>query len=345
MHVHGGDIYGNEVELDFSANLNFLGMPEAVRQAAKAGVDASEHYPDPFCRKLREAISLSEGVPAESVLCGNGAADLIFGLVLAKKPKKALLWSPGFYEYEQALRTVGCEITFLPLRREEDFRPQEETLSQIEPGIDLVFFCNPHNPTGQTASGSFLRMLLAQCEAAGAFCVVDECFLDFVDEEERASAKAMLGDHPGLFILKAFTKLYAMAGLRLGYGLCGDADFLAQMKQVMQPWNVSVPAQMAGIAALKETGYVRRFQALLREERRFLKQGLSALGFRIYGSKANFIFFEGPEDLVEFCKRKGILIRDCSNYRGLRPGYYRIAVRSREENLRLLQVFRERMEP
>ena len=101
-----------------------------------------------------------------------------------------------------------------------------------------------------------------------------------------------------LFVLKAFTKLYAMPGLRLGYGLCGDTGRLARMKEVLQPWSVSVPAQRAGVAALKETEYVRRTQALVRQERRFLGEGLAGLGFRVYGSKANFIFFQGPEDLA-----------------------------------------------
>ncbi|WP_434309105.1 pyridoxal phosphate-dependent aminotransferase [Hominifimenecus sp. rT4P-3] len=342
MHIHGGDVYGSRVELDFSANLNFLGMPESVRAAAKAGVDLAEHYPDPFCRKLREAISAAEDVRPEEIICGNGAADLIFGLVLAKKPRRALLWSPGFYEYEQALRTIDCPIEFIKLRQEMEFQFEEETLSQIVPGIDIVFFCNPHNPTGQVASFSFLQKLLRRCEETGTFCVVDECFLDFVDKGERHSVKSRMDQNPRLFILKAFTKLYAMAGLRLGYGLCFDTEFLARMQEVMQPWNVSVPAQEAGIAALKEKEYVRRFQELLQEERRFLTQEMAAMGYRLYGSKANFIFFQGPTDLAEFCKEQGILIRDCSNYRGLCQGYYRIAVRSHEENIRILQVFRKR---
>lgn len=342
MHIHGGDVYGSRVELDFSANLNFLGMPESVRAAAKTGVDLAEHYPDPFCRKLREAISAAEDVRPEEVICGNGAADLIFGLVLAKKPRRALLWAPGFYEYEQALRTIDCQIEFIKLRRETEFQFEEETLSRIVPGIDILFFCNPHNPTGQAASDSFLQKLLQRCKETGTFCVVDECFLDFIDEAERHSVKARMDKNPQLFILKAFTKIYAMPGLRLGYGLCFDVEFLSKMQEVMQPWNVSVPAQEAGIAALKETEYLGRFQKLLQEERQFLKREMTAMGYCLYGSKANFLFFQGPEDLAEFCKKQGILIRDCRNYRELCPGYYRIAVRSHEENIRLLEALRRR---
>ncbi len=343
MHVHGGDIYGRPVELDFSANLNFLGMPDSVRQAAKEGVDASVHYPDPQCRELRAALSQAEGVPEDWILCGNGAADLIFGLALAEKPRRALVWAPGFYEYEQALHAVGCRVDYLPLRKEEGFAYRAEALEAVTPETDMLFFCNPQNPTGQAASAEFVEALLDRCRKTGTLCVADECFLEFLDLEEQFSAKPSLGSMENLFVLKAFTKLYAMPGLRLGYGLCGDTGRLARMKEVLQPWSVSVPAQRAGAAALKETEYVRRTQALVRQERRFLREGIGRLGGRVYGSKANFIFFQGPEDLAEFCLARGILIRDCRNYRGLGPGCYRVAVRSREENSRLLEVLRERM--
>ena len=343
MHMHGGDIYGKTVELDFSANLNFLGMPDAVRQAAKEGVDASIHYPDPQCRALRAALSEAEGVPADQILCGNGAADLIFGLALAIKPKKALVWAPGFHEYEQALETVGCSVSQIPLRKADGFAYRAESLEAVTPETDMLFFCNPQNPTGQTASADFLTALLERCQETGTLCVADECFLEFLDEEERFSVKPALSYMKNLFVLKAFTKLYAMPGLRLGYGLCADLNLLQRMRESMQPWNVSVPAQRAGVAALGETEYVRQTQALIRRERRFLKEELRALGCKIYGSKANFVFFQGPEDLAAFCLDRSILIRDCRNYQGLGPGYYRVAVRSRAENTRLLEVLRERM--
>lgn len=343
MHIHGGDIYGKAVEMDFSANLNFLGMPDSVRQAAKEGVDASIHYPDPQCRALRAALAEAEQIPEEQILCGNGAADLIFGLALAVKPKKALVWAPGFNEYEQALRAVDCSVGYLPLRREEGFAYRVEALEAVTPEVDMLFFCNPQNPTGQTASADFLEALLDRCQETGTLCVADECFLEFLDEEERFSAKPALAYMENLFVLKAFTKLYAMPGLRLGYGLCSNGELLQRMREVLQPWSVSVPAQRAGVAALGETEYVRRTQALVRQERRFLKEQMRELGCKIYGSKANFVFFQGPEDLAAFCLDRGILIRDCRNYQGLGPGYYRAAVRSREENTRLLEVLRERM--
>ena len=299
------------------------------------------HYPDVECERLRRALAQAEGVPAESIICGNGAADLIFGLVLALKPEKALLPAPTFAEYEQALRAWGCETEYHFLSEEEGFRPGEEFLEHIGKDTDLVFFCNPNNPTGVAVKGEYLKKLADRCRDTDTFLVLDECFEDFLEAPETYSMKGYLKEYPRMFLLKAFTKKYAMAGIRLGYGFCGDPGILEGMKAVMQPWNVSVVAQEAGIAALKEETYVKESMKKLRREREFLLEGMKKLGFFTFASEANYIFFKGREDLQEKCLEKGIYIRDCSNYRGLKKGYYRVAVRTGDENRRLLAVLKE----
>lgn len=299
------------------------------------------HYPDVECERLRRALAQAEGVPVESIICGNGAADLIFGLVLALKPEKALLPAPTFAEYEQALRAWGCETEYHFLSEEEGFRPGEEFLEHIGKDTDLVFFCNPNNPTGVAVKGEYLKKLADRCRDTGTFLVLDECFEDFLEAPETYSMKGCLKEYPRMFLLKAFTKKYAMAGIRLGYGFCGDPEILEGMKAVMQPWNVSVVAQEAGIAALKEETYVKESMKKLRMEREFLLEGMKKLGFFTFASEANYIFFKGREDLQEKCLEKGIYIRDCSNYRGLKKGYYRVAVRTGDENRRLLAVLKE----
>lgn len=150
--------------------------------------------------------------------------------------------------------------------------------------------------------------------------------------------KAHLADHPSLFILKAFTKRYAIAGIRLGYGISADAKLLEKMEQVTQPWNVSSLAQAAGVAALGEEDYVNEGRRLIWKEREYLREELSRLGYKLYDSRANYIFFYSERPLWEDCKNRGVLIRDCSNYPGLGQGYYRIAVRTHEENQKLIQV-------
>lgn len=338
MHQHGGDIYSHGNVLDFSANINFRGMPESVKEAARAGIDCSVRYPDAACGKLREAIAVREQVKKDWIICGNGAADLIFSLVLAQKPKKALVTAPAFFEYEQALRTVGCEVQYYYLKESKGFLLQPDILQRICPKTDLVFLCNPNNPTGISIPPKLLEDILSRCRECSALLALDECFLDFLEDGENLSMKKYLAKSKNLFILKAFTKMYAMAGLRLGYGLSGDIALLERIRKMRQPWNVSIPAQMAGIAAAGEVEFAAKSRRVIKKEREFLRRELEKMGYRIVGGEANYLFFLGPRNLYERCLHAGILIRDCGNYEGLNPGWYRVAVKSREENQRLLAV-------
>ena len=167
---------------------------------------------------------------------------------------------------------------------------------------------------------------------------MDECFLDFVKEPQEYSLKRSLSGFNNLFILKAFTKRYAMAGVRLGYGLCSNRKLLEKMELCVQPWNVSTMAQAAGIQALEETEYVEKGRQLVFQEAQWLKEEMTRIGYQVFPSEANYVFFKGPEELFDFCLRKRILIRDCSNYPGLKKGYYRVAVKRHEENIRLIEV-------
>ncbi len=338
IHVHGGDIYRNPGILDFSANCNPYGMPKGVKEAVIQALDQAECYPDVKCDALRRALAKEEEVAEEKIICGNGAADLIFGLVLARKPKKALLLAPTFAEYEQALNSVGCKIVYVPLSEEKGFVPQENFIEAITEDIDMIFFCNPNNPTGILADRSYMERILQRCKNFNTFFVLDECFIDFIENPKDYTMKAYLETYSNFFLLKAFTKKYAMAGIRLGYGFCSDSNTLENMQAVMQPWNVSVLAQEAGVAALKEKEYVKETLDKIRIEKEWLLGKLKKMELFCYPSKANYIFFKGPLHLKEKCLEQGIAIRDCSNYLNLEEGFYRIAVRRREENQRLTEV-------
>ncbi len=341
MYKHGGDVYQNNVKYDFSANLNPLGIPERVIRAACDGVVESRCYPDPDCAKLRKAISDSIGMMYDYIICGNGAADLIYSLALAIKPKKALIPIPSFYEYEQALKAVDCEIIYVDMKEEEKFCLNKDILSKITKEIDILFLCNPNNPTGYLLQKSLLKKVLDRCKQCEVMLVVDECFMDFVSNSLDYSLMEEINQSKYLFLLKAFTKLYSMAGLRLGYGVSSDTKLLQRMKQVMQPWSVSIPAQLAGIAALSEREYVKKSLEIIREEKEYLMKELQMIKCRVYHSEANYIFFRAMKGLYERCLSKGVLIRDCSNYPGLREGFYRIAVRTHKENEYLIQVMKE----
>lgn len=344
--THGGDWAGYEAEyggapLDFSANISPLGLPEGVRAAVAESLGTAERYPDPLCRALRTAIAGAEGVRADWCLCGCGAADLIYRAVLARRPRRALVTAPTFAEYEAALDLVSCKTARYQLGEENGFVLEEDFLHHVTPDTDMVFLCQPNNPTGRTVFRPLLSAVLERCRSMGAVLVVDECFCDFLDEPGAYSMKGWLGEFQNLLILKAFTKLYAMAGLRLGYCLCSGSALLDAMGRAGQPWAVSGPAQAAGLAALQEREYVQAVRALTARERPRLAAALARLGLRVIPGEANYLLFFSPKPLVEPLRRRGILLRDCGNYKGLGKGWYRAAVRGPEDNLRLTAALEE----
>lgn len=348
MHlIHGGDVYSarqkmKQEPLDFSANINPMGMPPGAVRAAADALQQCTQYPDPLCRELRAALAAYEGIPAEQIVCGNGAADLIFRIVAATHPQRALLLEPTFAEYEQALRAMDCSIAYFPLQESEGFVLPEAFLQQLTPEINLLFLCNPNNPTGRTVPPALLREIWKRCEEAGILLVVDECFNEFLEHPEQNTLKDVLETGANAVILKAFTKSFAMPGLRLGYGLCGNRDLAERIFFCGQPWGVSIPAQAAGIAALQEQGYLERMRRLIQTERRWLSENLARLGLCVFPSEANYILFRTETEipLRERMEQRGVLIRACGNYRGLDDRYYRIAVRGHGENERLIAALK-----
>ncbi len=337
---HGGDVYDGEIRMDFSANTNPYGTPQAVLDAITAAFPRVHQYPDPYCRELVKAISEFEGVPKDWILCGSGAAELIYSYCEALRPETAMELAPTFSEYALALERVGCRVERYSLKKENHFSLTEEflpVLARIRP--DVLFLCNPNNPTGQLIDLPLLEKILNLCHRQGTALFVDECFLDLSDD--GVSLKARLGEHPKLFLLKAFTKSYGMAGVRLGYCLCSAPALLEKMSHTVQPWNVSTLAQAAGIAALQERAFLQKTRALIPVERQWLKGQLEALGFWVCPSRANYLLFQGRPDLREQLRKQGIAIRSCGNYHGLEQGWYRIAVRLHEENERLIQAMKE----
>lgn len=339
--VHGGDFVGYEEEygispLDLSANVSPLGVPASVQQAICAAAAEADCYPDPLCRKLRKAIEASRGIPAEACLCGNGAADIIFRLALAKKPKKALVTAPTFAEYRTALETVNCKVSSVVLQEKNLFALTEDFPERIEEDMEMVFLCEPNNPSGVSSRRALLERILDRCEKIGAILVIDECFHDFLEDPRRDTMEPLVMEHPNLLILKAFTKLYGMAGVRLGYCFCSDAELLEAMASCGQPWSVSSLAQSAGIAALADTAYVEQVRAQVARERPFLAEGLKRIGLKVIPGEANYLLFQAPATLYESLRREGIMVRSCANYEGLDETWYRTAVKNREDSQRLL---------
>ena len=338
---HGGDIYTYQGVTDFSANINPFGPSEAVIEAAKAGLLSAGQYPDSRCRRLCEKLEKKTGVSREWFLPGNGAADLIFSLVLAEKPKKAVIPVPAFSEYSQALRTIDCEEIEYLLKPEENFRLTEDFLSVLTEEVDMVFLCSPSNPAGQTVEPELLDAIAKRCGENRIRLVIDACFSEFLEHPEDARLYELSARYPQTIVLYAFTKMHAIPGLRLGYGVSSDSGLLERIRQVRQPWSVSVVAEAAGIAALDEEERAAMTRDYIRKERAFLQAELQRLGLRVIPSEVNYVLFYSEKELFEAMKERGFLIRDCANYRGLARGWYRIAVRKREENRGLIRAMEE----
>lgn len=341
--THGGDWAGFLTErgtmpLDFSANVSPLGVPCGVREALCRAAEEADRYPDPLCRRLREEIGRQEGVAPDLILCGNGAAELIFRAVWALRPRRAMVTAPTFLEYQEALAAAECKVDRWMLSPDRDYRLDEGILQAITPGLDLLFLCEPNNPTGITTARPLLLRIVQRCRENGTRLILDECFGDLLDDPAAHTLKGELEAYPNLLILKAFTKLYAMAGVRLGYALCGDRELLEQMSRMGQPWGVSHLAQAAGVAALKEADYRRQVRELISRERPWLARQLEALGLRVVPGEANYLLFQSPRPLMEPMARRGILLRGCGNYPGLDGSWCRTAVRTHEENQRLVEA-------
>ena len=331
---HGGDIFEREILYDFSANLNPLGMPESVKNALQKSISEWEKYPDPFCRSLVKKLSERENFPPENIVCGNGAADLIFRIVQTVKPQKAVVCAPSFSEYSKALIQNECEILHYFLSEKSGFALDEKILEMLDESVQMLILCTPNNPTGRTIDSELLRRICEKCEANDIVFLCDECFIDFT--ENAAHAEQFM--NPNVVVLKAFTKIYAMAGLRLGYALFGDAELAEKVRRNGQFWSVSAPAQTAGEAALDEKNYLEKTLELEKKEREFLTENLQNFGFKVYPSEANFILFYTKFALDEILLQEKILIRNCANFDGLEQGYFRIAVRSHEENSALVSA-------
>lgn len=305
-YTHGGDIYRYDKKLiDFSSNINPFGMPESVRNAAMAAVMSAENYPDYSCRKLREQIALREGVLPEQIICGNGAAELIYSLAYAIKPRYAVMRQPTFSEYGAAVRAAAGS------------------------GEMLEFLCNPNNPTGTLTEKEDVIRLIEECQ--GIF-VLDECFNDFLDEPERYTCVDRINEYKNLVILKSFTKMYAMPGLRLGYAITADTELIERMYGARQAWSASSVAQAAGLAACADHDTPERARSYLRNERGYMTSELGRLGLEYIDPTANFVFFKAMRGLKARLVDEGILIRSCADYAGLDDTCYRAAIKLHKEN-------------
>lgn len=337
--LHGGDVYRNEVRLDFSVNLNPLEMPQSVTEAMMSGLHEIQQYPDPSQQKLREGIAAFEGVSPDEIICGNGASELIMAAVHAVKPEKALVTAPCYAGYAVALKVEDAVVEEYYLDEKKGFALDEGMLNFIGPDTDMVFIADPNNPNGRLIDPKLKKAIAARCEETGTLLLIDECFYPLT---EAGRKPAKLTD--GALHLRAFTKTFAIPGIRLGYMISGDEELLGRIRKHLPEWNVSRIAERTGEAAaavLAETDYLSRSVRMIGEERDYLRRELAELGIRTYPGDANYILIRSDEDLYERLLARGILIRRCANFSGLDESFFRIAVRRHEDNEIFIQTLEE----
>ena len=342
--------------IDFSVNVTPLGIPENIRKAMEKSLSRAGWYPDDSKRKLKEALSEKYGLAMTDICVGNGASDLIFRTVFALRPKQSLVLAPTFAEYEAALRCVDARIEYYPINH-EDFQVKADLCGQIRPETDMVFLCNPNNPTGLLMSPDFLMAVLERCEETDTWLVVDECFLEFVRQGEQYSLIGELTSHPKLLILKSFTKMFGIAGLRLGYLLCGREGLGDVIDKFGCDWNVNCVAEAAGLEALKSADYEKEVLVYVEKEREWLYKELTRMGLRTVHGQANYLLFEAPEsgrkasegEVLESAKgslgnwllSQGMMIRCCDDYENLNENFYRIGINTHEANRALVEKIGE----
>ena len=345
---HGGNIFtvartlgvAPEQIHDFSASINPLGMSSMVRNALIGSLDSLIHYPDTSHKVLKQSLAKFHALSPVHFTIANGSTELIYNLPAMLPGNKALIISPSFSEYVRALGQHHWEIQHFILTPESNFAIDTDKLERaLAGGVDLLFICNPGNPSGTLYSQRVIEKIYSLCQSAGTFMILDEAFMDFCEE---ASAKRMIAHSDNAIVLRSMTKFFGIPGLRLGYAI-SNATLAERLDSMGGPWSVNTLALAAGAAALQDVQHNQESLEFIRQERCTLLKSLAQFSqFKLYHSNANYLLVEIKEgmtsrELKERLLPHRILVRDCSSFMGLSDRFFRIAVRTSDENKRLLE--------
>ena len=343
---HGGDIYGNKVNIDFSVNINPLGIMPEMKEALTKSLERSGEYPDLTQRLVREKIASLEDLDFGNVLAGCGASELIPAIVRGISAGNALIYAPSYTGYERALDSTGVDICYHNTFKESEFDLTMKDVSAITDRTDLVFLCDPINPTGKNIKRDVLEEMILKANSVGAKVILDESFY-LLSENCKGLYKTdsidMLKRFDNLIILRSLTKLFCIPGIRAGI-VFASHDHIKQIAGQLPEWNLPVTSEAAistGYDLIRKGNFLRDTLDAIKSGRKYLADNLKKFGFKVYDSDTCFILFEGPDGLKEKLLEKGILIRECSDYSGLGKGYYRIAVRNEDDNKTLIQMIGE----
>lgn len=344
MDLHGGNIYKDKIEYDFSVNVNPLGCDDRIIEAIRNSVGSVTNYPEYEANSLRTALGEVIGEKADKITITAGASEGFIGLMHLIKPKIGYVVTPCFSGYEYALNAINANVIRL-----DDLDKITEVGDYTE---SVVFLANPNNPDGKNISTDKLLELIRYISKHHGKVIVDECFLPLSDAYDRSllgytkdesiiRAKDTEDIFDDVYIVRSFTKTFAIPGIRLGYVVSPSGSIAYKLERLLPEWNVSNMAISAGKACLKCTDVLENARCIIKSEREFISKELTNLGLNVRYSNANFLLFSGQVGLKEKLINKGILIRDCSNYMGLETGYYRVAVKNSNSNRALIAAMKE----
>lgn len=337
------DINSNDI-IDFSSNINPLGLSTTLKNIFIKSFDNISRYPDITYFDLKNAISDYENVFIDDINLGNGASESIFNIVRAIKPKNVLLFVPTFSEYEQAVFTIDANIKYSYLYEKNNFNITSKNIDDITSDIDMIFLCNPNNPTGNLIDINILESILKKCFECNVNLVVDESFLDFVEDSYKYSCKRFLKDYDNLILVKSLTKFFAIPGLRIGYSISKNNYIVRSIENITVPWNINSIVSDLTIQCLKEKEYISKTIFYIKEQKEYLFKELKKIeDLKVFNPSANFIMFKLKKniDLKERLLDFNILIRHCDNYEGLDATYFRVAVKNSENNKKLINIMKK----
>lgn len=332
--------------IKFGANVNPLGLSENVKQQLASRLDILSSYPDRDYTTLRNTISEYCNVPAEFILPGNGSSELIALLIQERNPKHTLILGPTYSEYSRELSFSGSTQEYYHLREEDNFVLNVDDLCQtLEGNYDFLIICNPNNPTSSAITREDLQKLLTFCAEKNIFVMIDETYVEFAPDISEITAVTLTKEFTNLMVLRGVSKFYAAPGMRLGYGITGNLDFLKKMKEKQVPWSLNSLGALAGELMLQDKDYIHRTRELILSERTRLLQALVEIPtYKTYPTYANFILLKIQKpvltsyDIFDACIRQGLMIRDCSSFECLDGEYIRFCIMNLEDNTRLLNI-------
>jgi len=328
--------------LDFSSNVNPLGCAPLVKKIIKKEVNLVSEYPDTHSSELKRHLEWFTDVPADQIVVGSGSTEIIynFGRIFLNKKKPVLLPIPTFGEYELISKLNNASITFF---KTMNLNEQVSDLISKIPKNGCIFICNPNNPTGSLITNKKMRSIIHAAQKKSSLVFVDECFIELVPDHDE-SVKDYVKKFDNLFVLRSLTKSFGLAGIRVGYGL-GSKKMIKIMNDMKLPWNLSTLAQKAASAALCHKFHLDRTKKLIKKESKFIRTRLAKTeNFSCFNSLTNFILIKSKIDSKTLQKKllkKKILVRDCSNFRGLNNKFIRVAIRTHSENVRLIRSLEE----